>query len=90
MSGFLPFKSWDEVLDYVEERGFVWYHAPLSVYPASCKAEVIDGNRVRLTPAPYLRMDPFVRTASELAMFLKPGDRSSDGFRAAYAYNGGL
>ena len=85
--GFAAFDSWEEVLAYAREHRVVWYHAPLSHYPSSVRAEVRSTN-IRLVPAPREETDPFVRGAADIASFLKPGDRNSAGFRAAYINNG--
>lgn len=79
---FRSFASWAEVLEHVKTERVVWYQAPLSWRPSSCKAvagpaehhepgggmTTIPEGALLMLPAPQ-EGDPFFCREERLAMF---------------------
>lgn len=59
------FASWDDVLTFARNGGWLWYHAPLDARPCSVRiVRVFKNGKLRLDPG--MGADPFTADKGHL------------------------
>lgn len=72
MRTYETFDSWEAVLAFVEQHGYIYYQAPLDHKPHYVSAG-FRGQKVRVTPT-AIDVDSFWADASHLDRFRRPID----------------
>ena len=61
------FATWSEVLKFIENGGWLWYHAPLDMRPTSVRVvKVYKNGKIKIDPMTS-GADPFIADSGHLS-----------------------